>query len=106
MSLLIRRCGFDNYWRYMKLINPVKIRELHISLINLRYVRNLCNLHVSSNILDNRIRRCLDYVANQYKNKSWENNFFEFIDLNTIDGLLNERVQLVENIQNLQDLGE
>lgn len=92
----------------MKLINPVKIRELRISsLINLRSVRNLCNLHVSPNILDDRIRRCLDYVANQYKNKSLENNsFFEFIDLNTIDGLLNERVQLVENIQNLQDLGE
>ncbi|XP_070172503.1 peptide chain release factor 1-like, mitochondrial [Polyergus mexicanus] len=106
MSLLIRRCGFDNYRRYMKLINPVKIRELHISLINLGSVRNLCNLHVSSNILDNRIRRCLDYVANQYKNKSWENNYFEFIDLNTIDGLLNERVQLVENIQNLQDLAK
>ncbi|XP_050455366.1 peptide chain release factor 1-like, mitochondrial [Cataglyphis hispanica] len=108
MSLLIRRCGFNNYWRYMKLINPVKIRELHISsLINPRSVRNLCNLHVSPNILDDRIRRCLDYVANQYKNKSLKNNnFFEFIDLNTIDGLLNERIQLVENIQNLQDLAK
>lgn len=108
MSLLIRRCRFDNYWQYMKLRNLVKIRELHVSsLINLEFVRNFCNSHVSPNILDDKIRRCLDYVTKEYKNKSWKNNnFFEFIDLRTFGGLLDERVHLVENIQNLQDLGK
>ncbi|XP_072767555.1 peptide chain release factor 1-like, mitochondrial [Anoplolepis gracilipes] len=109
MSLLIRKCGFDNYWRYMKLVNPKKIREIYFvsSLINLRSVRNLCNSHVSPNILDDRIRKCLDYITNKYKNKSWENNnFFKFIDLNNFDGLLSERLHFVENIQNLQDLAK
>lgn len=92
----------------MKLLNPAKIRELHVSsLINLKFVRNLCSTHVSPNILDDRIGRCLNYITNEYKNKSWKNNkFFEFIELNTFDGLLNQRMHLVENIQNLQALAK
>lgn len=108
MSLLIRRCRFDNYWQYMKLRNIVKIRELYVSsLINLEFVRNFCNSHVNSDILGDKIRKCLDYVTKEYKNKSRKNNnFFEFIDLRMFSGLLDERVHLVENIRNLQDLAK
>jgi len=55
--------------------------------------------------LDDRTKKFLDYLANEYKNKSLENNnFIEFIDLNASSSLLSERVQLIENIQNLHDL--
>ncbi|GAB1860299.1 Peptide chain release factor 1-like, mitochondrial [Camponotus japonicus] len=107
MSLLIRRCRFDNYWRCMKLRNLAKIRELHVSsLINLGPVRNFCDSHASPNILEDKIRSCLDYVTKKYKNEASKNTFFEFIDLKTVGGLLDDRAHLVENIQNLQDLAK
>lgn len=56
--------------------------------------------------MDDRIKKFLNYLANEYKNKSWKNNnFIEFVDLNASGDLLSERVQLIENIQNLHDLG-
>lgn len=108
MSLLIRRCKFDSYWRYPKLVNRIKLGELHAwSFTNLTW-RNFCNAHAGPNILDDgRTRRFLDYLANEYKNKSWENNnLIDFIDLNASGDLLSERVQLIENIRNLYDLGK
>lgn len=107
MSLLIRRCKLNSYWRYQKLVNRTKLHELHAwSLTNLIWTsRNFCNVHARPNILDDRIKQFLDYLANEYKNKSWKNNnFIKFVDLNAGD-LLSERVQLIENIQNLHDLG-
>jgi len=56
--------------------------------------------------LEDKIRRCLDYVTKKYKNEASKSTFFEFIDLKTVGGLLDDRAHLVENIQNLQDLGE
>lgn len=57
--------------------------------------------------MDDRTKKFLDYLANEYKNKSLEsNNFVKFIDLNASSSLLSERVQLIENIQNLHDLGK
>lgn len=57
--------------------------------------------------MDDRTRRFLDYLANEYKNKTRRSNsFLDFVDLNASGGLLSERVQLVENIQNLHDLGK
>lgn len=106
MSMLIRRCQFDNYWQYSKLVNRTKFHELHAwSLTNLFWTsRNFCNARL--NILNDRTKKFLDYLANEYKNKSLEsNNFIEFIDLNASSSLLSERVQLIENIQNLHDLG-
>lgn len=76
------------------------------TLFNSKVIRNLCNTYVSPNNLDNRIRRCLDYLANEYKNETLKDNLLEFVNLNTTSGLLNKRIQLVENIQNLQDLGK
>lgn len=85
----------------------MKLHELHASLTNLIWTsRNFCNARAKSNVLDDRTKKFLNYLANEYKNKSWKNNnFVEFIDFNAFGGLLSERVQLVENIQNLHDLG-
>lgn len=109
MSLLIRRCKFKNYWQYPKLINLIKLDELHTwSLTSLIWTsRHFCNAHARSNILEKRTKKFLDYLANEYKNKSWrKNNLTDFIDLNASGVLLSERVQLIENIQNLHDLGQ
>ncbi|XP_011166852.1 peptide chain release factor 1-like, mitochondrial [Solenopsis invicta] len=109
MSLLIRRCKFDNYWRYPKLVNRIKLDELHArSLTNLiSTLRHFCNARAKPNILDDKTKKFLDYLANEYKNNSWKNNnFVNFMDFNAFDGLLSERVQLIENIQNLHDLGQ
>ncbi|TGZ51969.1 peptide chain release factor 1-like, mitochondrial [Temnothorax longispinosus] len=109
MSLLIRRCKFDNYWRYPKLVNRIKFHELHAwSLTNLIWSsRNFCNAQAKPNILDDRTKKFLDYLANEYKNKSLRNNnLIDFVDLNASGGLLSKRVQLIENIQSLHDLGQ
>lgn len=59
------------------------------------------------NISDDRIRKCLDYLVKEYKNEFRENSdLLEFINLNVSGNLLNDRVRLLENIQNLQDLGK
>jgi len=70
--------------------------------------RNVCDTHASPSILDDgRAKRFLDYLANEYKNRSWENNnLIDFIDLNASGDLLSERMQLIKNIQNLHDLGK
>jgi len=76
------------------------------SLTNLIWTsRNFCNVHAGPNILKDTTKKFLDYLANEYKNKSWKNNMIDFIDLNAFGDLLSKRVQLVENIQNLYDLG-
>ncbi|XP_012533154.1 peptide chain release factor 1-like, mitochondrial [Monomorium pharaonis] len=105
MSLLIRRCKFDSYWRYSKLVNRIESQE-HTLTNQIWISRNFCNIHAKPNVLD-KTKRFLDYLANEYKNKSWKNNnFFDFIDFNASDSLLSKRVQLMENIQNLHDLGQ
>lgn len=69
--------------------------------------RNLCHMQASSSILDDTVRKCLDYLVNEYKNETLrDKELLEFIDLNTTSKLLNKRIQLIENIQNLQDLGK
>lgn len=108
MSLLIRRCKFDSYWRYLKLVNRIKLHELRAwSFTNLT-CRNVCNAHANPSILDDGIaKRFLDHLANEYKNRSWKNNnLIDFIDLNASGDLLSERMQLIENIQNLHNLGK
>lgn len=107
MSVLIRGCKFDGCWRYPKLADRMRFHGLRArSLANLlRTSRNFCSAR--PNVSDDRTRRFLDYLANEYKNKSWRNNsLIDFVDLNASGGLLSERVQLVENIQNLHDLGK
>ncbi|KYQ53951.1 Peptide chain release factor 1-like, mitochondrial [Trachymyrmex zeteki] len=108
MSLLVRRCKFDSYW-YSTFVNRLKLHKLHAwSLTNLIWTStSFCNAHAKPNILDDRTKKFLDYLTNEYRNKSWQsNNFIDFIDLNASGSLFNERVQLVENIQNLHDLGQ
>jgi len=107
MSLLIRKCIFDNYWQYSKFVKLTNIYELRKSpLINLITLKSLCNTHANPNILNDRIRKCLDYLTNEYKKESWQNNKnFDFIDFNT-SCLLNERMQFIENLQSLRDLGK
>lgn len=109
MSLLIRRCRLDNYWRCTKLVKRTAFGyELRASShLNLKTsARHLCDARANSNVLDDKIRKCLDYLADEYKSEIWKNDsLLELIDLNAIGGLLNERTKLVENIQNLQDLG-
>lgn len=85
-----------------------KVRELRASsLINLKIFRNFCNVHANPNISDDRIRRCLDYLAEEYKNEFHRNNnLLEIIDLNASGNLLRDRTLLVENIQSLQDLAK
>ncbi|EFN79544.1 Peptide chain release factor 1-like, mitochondrial [Harpegnathos saltator] len=62
-------------------------------------------MYTNASSLDGRVKRCLDYLANEYKNKTLKSNsFFESISRDTTSGLLDKRIQLVENIQNLQDL--
>ncbi|KYM97594.1 Peptide chain release factor 1-like, mitochondrial [Cyphomyrmex costatus] len=105
MSLLVRRCKF---W-YPTLVNKLKLHKLHAwSLTNLIWTsRSFCNAHAKPSILDDRAKKFLDYLMNEYRNKSWQsNNFIDFVDLNASSNLFNERVQLVENIQNLDDLGQ
>lgn len=104
MFLLIRRCKFDGHWRYLKLVGRMRFHELHARSLTNLFWRNFCS--AKPNTLDNRTRRFLDYLANEYKNKSWRSNSFVDFDLNASGGLLSERAQLVENIQNLQDLGK
>ncbi|KAL0134725.1 hypothetical protein PUN28_001480 [Cardiocondyla obscurior] len=109
MSLLIRRCKFDSYWRYLKLVNRIQCHELHArSLTNFVFaLRTFCNTHVRLNIVGNETKKFLDYLTNEYKNQSWrDNNFINFINLNSSCDLLKERIQLVENIQNLHELGQ
>ncbi|XP_014480103.1 PREDICTED: peptide chain release factor 1-like, mitochondrial [Dinoponera quadriceps] len=103
MSLLIRKCGFTNYRWYTKL---VKTRELCFPMLfHQKVARNLSSMHVSPKQLDNRIRKCLDYLVNEYKNETLrDNSLLQLIDLNTTSGLLNKRIQLLENIENLHDL--
>lgn len=105
MSILIRKCRFADYRWYTKLM---KKRELCFpTLSNQKVMRNLCSAHLSQNNLHDRIRRYLDYLVNQYKNKTLKDkSLLEIIDLINTNGLLNKRIQLVENIQNLQDLGK
>jgi len=107
MSLLIRKCIFDNYWQYSKFVKCTNIYELRIlPLINLITLKNMCNTHTNPNILNDRIRKCLDYLTNEYKKESWQKNKnFDFIDFNT-SSLLNERMQFIENLQSLRDLGK
>ncbi|KAL6263731.1 hypothetical protein P5V15_003817 [Pogonomyrmex californicus] len=107
MSLLIRRYKLDSLLRYVKFVNSIKLHELYVlPLTNLILIsRNFCNTHAKSNISNQSTKKFLDYLANEYKNKSWENkNLTEFIDLKSSGNLLNERLQLIDNIQNLHDL--
>ncbi|KYN19718.1 PREDICTED: peptide chain release factor 1-like, mitochondrial [Trachymyrmex cornetzi] len=108
MSLLVRRCKFDSCW-YSTLVNRLKLHELHAwSLTNLIWtLRSFCNARAKPNILDDKTKKFLDYLTNEYRNKSWQsNNFVDFVDLNASGSLFNKRVQLMENIQNLHDLGQ
>ncbi|KAG5328072.1 RF1ML factor, partial [Acromyrmex charruanus] len=108
MSLLVRRCKFDSCW-YSTLVNRLKLHELHAwSLTNLIWTSSrFCNAHAKPNIFDDKTKKFLDYLTNEYRNKSWQrNNFIDFIDLNASGSLFNERVQLMENIQNLHNLGK
>lgn len=106
MSLLIRKCRFNEYWKCRDFVNLSRIHELHASsatrIINL--TRHLCS--TGPQILNDKVRRCLDYLGNEYKSGSWENiNDLGLIDLSASSNLLSKRVQLVENIQDLQELG-
>ncbi|EZA57150.1 hypothetical protein DMN91_006615 [Ooceraea biroi] len=107
MSLLIRKCMLDNYWQYSKLVKSSNVCELRVlPLTNPRVAsRSLCSAHGSPNILNDRIRKCLDYLAKEYKSESWQKHNFDFIDFNA-SRLLNERVQLTEDIRSLRELAK
>lgn len=103
MSLLIRKWVLDNYWQYNKFVKSTKICVLRQTNLGAA-LRDMCNAHGS--ILNDRVRRCLDYLANEYKSESLQSNkTFDFINFHA-SCLLNERVQLIENIESLRDLGE
>ncbi|XP_011876390.1 PREDICTED: peptide chain release factor 1-like, mitochondrial isoform X1 [Vollenhovia emeryi] len=110
MSLLMRRCKFDGYWRYPKLVNRIKFHELRVSSSTNNLIwtwRNFSNAHAAPSVLDDRTKKFLNYLANEYKNNSWKNNhLIDFVDLNASGDLLSERLQLVKDIQNLHDLGQ
>lgn len=108
MSLLIRQCKFNNYWRHTKFTNLRKIRELCVSSSNnLNISKHSCNIHATPDVPNDKIKRCLDYITNEYKNNTKISSILlDFIDLNTTSNLLKERIQLIENINSLQDLGK
>jgi len=77
-----------------------------LPLTNLIILKSLCNAHANPNILNDRIRKCLDYLTNEFKKETWQNNKnFDFIDFNACS-LLNERIEFMENLQGLRDLGK
>ncbi|XP_020297012.1 peptide chain release factor 1-like, mitochondrial [Pseudomyrmex gracilis] len=108
MSLLIRKCRFNKYWKCGDFVNLSRIHELHVSsATRLKLTRHLCGTHASPQILNDKVRRCLDYLGNEYKSGSWENiNDLGLIDLSASSNLLSKRVQLVENIRDLQELAK
>ncbi|XP_018357174.1 PREDICTED: peptide chain release factor 1-like, mitochondrial isoform X2 [Trachymyrmex septentrionalis] len=73
MSLLVRRCKFDSCW-YSTLVNRLKLNELPTwSLTNLIWTsRSFCNAHAKLKILDDKTKKFLDYLMNEYRNKSWQ----------------------------------
>lgn len=109
MSWLIQRCKFDYYRRYAMLVKSTKTGKSRVpSHVNLNGGISRCLYNASSmSILDDKTKRCLDYIADEYKNETWMNNdLLDFIDWNVAGGLLTERIKLVDNIRNLQDLAK
>ncbi|XP_043503025.1 peptide chain release factor 1-like, mitochondrial [Polistes fuscatus] len=94
------------------------LQRCNSCLIDLNRFNNLKGLFrlLSSNALpsrlnlpisDNSIRKYLDYLSDVYKSNRWkENNLFQMIDVRSMSDILNERINIIENIQNLQELGK
>ncbi|KAI4487597.1 hypothetical protein M0804_005746 [Polistes exclamans] len=68
---------------------------------------NALPLRLNLPISNNSIRKYLDYLSDVYKSNRWkENNLFQIIDVRSMSDILNERINIIENIKNLQELGK
>ncbi|KAL2728748.1 hypothetical protein V1478_006380 [Vespula squamosa] len=88
------------------------------SLINLNILHNLKGLvrFMSNNVFasrlnlplsDSSIRKYLDYLSDAYQSNQWEeNNFSKMINIRSITDMLEERINIMENVKYLQELGK
>ncbi|XP_043672471.1 peptide chain release factor 1-like, mitochondrial [Vespula pensylvanica] len=88
------------------------------TLINLNILHNLKGMvrFMSNNVFasrlnlplsDNSIRKYLDYLSDVYQNDQWkENNFVKMINIRSMAGMLEERINIMENVKYLQDIGK
>lgn len=56
---------------------------------------------------DKSIRKYLDYLSDTYQSDRWkDNNFVKMIDIRSVAGILEDRINIKENVKYLEDLGK
>lgn len=115
MFLLILSRRFNVYKRRITIYDT---SQRYTSLINLNTLHNLKGSFrlMSNNVFasrlnlplsDKSIRKYLDYLSDTYQSDRWkDNNFVKMIDIRSVAGILEDRINIKENVKYLEDLGK
>ncbi|XP_006567864.2 uncharacterized protein LOC724133 [Apis mellifera] len=108
MLFFMKKYTFNIYQYYGNFICKNKLFELGYPLffnLNKQVIYNLFNSKSSLSITDANIKKYLNYLMNAYQNEDErKGSISEILKLPEISPLLNEKIKIIENIQNLNDL--
>lgn len=110
MLFFMKKYTFNIYQYYGNFICKNKLFELGYPLffnLNKQVIYNLFNSKSSLSITDANIKKYLNYLMNAYQNEDErKGSISEILKLPEISPLLNEKIKIIENIQNLNDLSK
>lgn len=110
MLFFMKKYTFNIYQYYGNFICRSKLFELGYPLFfnkQVSVIYNLFNSKSSLSIIDANIEKYLNHLMNVYQNEDEKKgNIFEILKLPEIPSLLDEKIKIIENIKNLDDLSK
>lgn len=113
MLFLIRGCSVNIYQYYRNFITKTKlVKSCYPVFLNLNKKVNLsiCQLFCSKvtlSVTNEHVRKYLNYLMNVYQSGDEKRgSISDILKLHEIPQLLNEKIKIIENIKDLNDLGK